>query len=57
MGDPSDTCPICGGHDVVGAHSKPSKAGEWLWACRQCAKCWERGEWYAVMDRPEVEKP
>lgn len=50
---PENTCPVCGGHDVVGAHSRPSKSGEWLWACRHCHKCWTREQWAAIKQLTE----
>jgi len=56
MTDWSKTCPLCGGHNVVGAHLKPSKAGEWCWACKDCRKSWVR-DWFPIFDEWEVEKP
>jgi len=42
---PEDTCPLCGGHEIVPLTEK----NPWLWACRPCKKCWDRDLWEAVM--------
>ena len=47
--NPSNYCPLCGSSTIIGAHTKPSKKGEWLWTCKKCSKCWDKTQWTATM--------
>lgn len=47
---PEDTCPLCGGHEVVGAYMHPGPKGNWLWACRACKKAWTVELWSALIN-------
>lgn len=42
---PEDTCPLCGGKNIVPLTVKKC----WMWACRDCKKCWDRDLWDALM--------
>jgi hypothetical protein len=47
---PENYCPICGGSKVIGAYSNPGKAGQRVWACKHCGKCWDKEQWADVME-------